>query len=139
MSVMKRNSKVTVPGWAVFVLVVLLMCGLAGASVEVHDEAGEYYPTMSAGEIVSTNSLVKIGDAGEVVFPALADARGVDITVDSDEIVVLVDAGRDSRAMLLGLNIFRSRTGGKKRIKPSNDSDPWQIIFKEAKMICYAG
>ena len=38
-------------------------------------------------------------------------------------------------ACLIGLTLFRSRTS-KKWLRPLNDSDPWQLIFSRASMVC---
>ena len=43
--------------------------------------------------------------------------------------------GWPTRLPLIGLSIFRSRHS-KRRFRPANDSDPWQIIFGCSSTIC---
>ena len=76
--------------------------------------------------------------AGASLFISSKSLEGLRPSVPADSLVKTFELNNRSDSLLIGLTIFRARRG-KKRFKPTNDSDPWQIIFGNSSMICSVG
>ncbi len=140
----------------------VLLCGNCGAAVSDSEEPGsDYYQLLGDSPLLGVGELFTIDSVKCLLSPDFSISISISLTAMDDAIpssrwrclpyslwhqsrtglwgAGIVDwpvrCGEPMKLPLIGLNIFRSRHS-KRRFRPANDSDPWQIIFGSSTMIC---